>query len=325
MGIYSRYPFLRGAGKYANTGDIKDSYVEYARRVLLQLLEKGTAPKQDLEEIEVQTYFIICIIAKVTGNPFIRRKYVEYLGKRFESDFLDKGDCKFKNVREELYPFFDTAESEVEVKLIADKYEFVRIHVNNYLNIVEDKEDQNTKQLLEKGIDDPRFKLVNQTLSQGYIYLQWKEWAYLLRLKLERKLTDKIQTMPDFKRTNLLDELIKELYDKYPTHKEYYTLTPSTNIPPCVKSIMEKVEKEAHLTHNERIFIATFWYSRRKNEDWLVDNVFSKLSDYKEKVTRYQLRSVKRLYTASCETAMTQGICKNKDVRCGRIKNPYFY
>jgi DNA primase large subunit len=174
-------------------------------------------------------------------------------------------------------------------------------------------------------ITDQRCSLVNVGgLERGFLYMEIPRIAYVLRLVLEQKLKTRIKDIV----TN--NEQIKtaasDLDQKfsYIYNNNNVLSAPSTGYPPCISHILEKVEKEHHLTHDERILASCYMMSKGVTTEWLDENIFRKLSDYKPRVTLYQLNFLKKYKVPNCGKVQLQGLCY-KDQYCSRIKNPYQY
>ena len=97
--------------------------------------------------------------------------------------------------------------------------------------------------------------------------------------------------------------------------------------PPCIDHLYRLIDQGENLPHSARLLLATFLLFSEKSIDEIVD-IFKKLPDFKESVTRYQLEhlsgkkgSSKRYFVPSCEKIKLENLCYEKDV-CKGIVNP---
>ena len=58
--------------------------------------------------------------------------------------------------------------------------------------------------------------------------------------------------------------------------------------PPCISSLIERATNGQHLSHIERFTLVTYLLHQNVEIDSIVD-LFSKVSDFKEELTRYQI------------------------------------
>jgi DNA primase large subunit len=162
------------------------------------------------------------------------------------------------------------------------KEPFIKISIMDYL------------ELLEQGlsIQAPQFNLVNQVLSRGYVYMEYQRFIYLLRLSLEQRLIKKIQSMKDFKGNEMINRCVKQLDEKYPRFDRLQAPN-KDNIPYSIQELIDIARRDHHLSHRQRIQLGLYLQRNNFDMDYILD-IFRQLSDWNEKVTRYQLESLKR-------------------------------
>ena len=159
------------------------------------------------------------------------------------------------------------------------KVEFIRIHVMDYLEI------------LETGLPEPQFHIKQLPMSKGYIYIETQRFLYLLRLALQHRLISKIKSMKVYEDNKIINKAVQELRLKYPQENEY--APKSGNIAPTIQELIEKAYKTHHLGHGERIRLGIYLQGRGFSTDYILD-IFRQLSDYNEKITLRQLESLKK-------------------------------
>ena len=275
---YSSYPFLKGAlAQYGHITSFDDQSILYAQ----EHIEKYTPTK--LLALDLTVWLISTIMLRCLNNSYLTRKFVSNYGKFvFESRFVK--DFRNKEVRVEILEYFGI-KKDIKFMPIMDgnkKHQgFVSIHVMDYLEI------------LESGIPQPQFALVNQTLSKGNVYIEVPKFVYLLRLALEIKLIQKIKSMKEYRENSLIERCVKQLDEKYPRFDKLLQAPSKENIPWSIQELIDKAYRENNLNHRERIKLGIYLQSNGFEEDYIMD-IFKTLTDYNEKTTRYQLQSLKR-------------------------------
>lgn len=264
---YSYYPFLSGARRTITNLD--EQCVLYAR----DNIEKYS-PTEDLE-LDISVFLASTMILRNLNNNFLTRKFVNNFGKLFESKILK--DIHNKDIRMEILEYFNV-KNDIEFILV-NKTRLVKIHLIPYLEI---------QQLVN---DQKALELVNQVLDRGFVILQTQVFIYLLRLAFEQKLFHKIRNMNEYQDNELINNIVKELKEKYP---EQYIKPKNTGIISLnIQQLIDKAHKEHHLTHNERIRLGIYLQKHNFDEEFILD-IFRDLSDWNEKITRYQLKSLRR-------------------------------
>ncbi len=178
---------------------------------------------------------------------------------------------------------------------------------------------------------DPKWKLTNQPLWEGRVYLPERSMAPRL---LEEKVTERVLEIINkyseaVKPGTVLPEplstlaaSLQELLSKTSPRREgrgegFEARGPIIYdaFPPCMQKILQEAREGGNLSHHERFAIATFLIQLGADEDEVID-VFRQLPDFNEKKTRYQVEhlmgkrgSGKKYMTYSCETMKTLGLC----------------
>lgn len=297
---YSYYPYLDGARRTITNLD--EQCVLYAR----DNIEKYS-PTEDLE-LDISVFLASTMILRNLNNNFLTRKFVNNFGKLFESKFLK--DIHNKDIRMEILDYFNV-KKDIEF-IFVNKTRLVKIHMINYLEI---------QQLVNN--DQRALELVNQVLDRGFVIIELERFVYMMRLAFEHRLFDKIKGMKVYDGHILINRCVSELSDKYPLQKQS-TKIGSNGQAPCIKNLIHIAETQHHLGHNARILLGNYLMGKEYDMEHILD-IYSKLSDYKEKTTLTQLKSIKKYNCYSCQSCQTMGLCIDKDQRCSQISNPFFY
>jgi DNA primase large subunit len=130
--------------------------------------------------------------------------------------------------------------------------------------------------------------------------------------ELDAKVASVEETLSELELTREIDTVVPELF------------------PPCMKHLLDQVQKGEHLEHHSRFAIASFLTSIGMNTDEIVD-LFQVNPGFGEEATRYQVDHIRGAtgptdYSApSCATMQSYGDCVNMDDLCERISHPMAY
>lgn len=171
---------------------------------------------------------------------------------------------------------------------------------------------------------DPSWKLTNQFIKKGYVYMDKRRVARLLSEAIHQKISELIpkktnalpqelnkfineikeriaKQVPEFSTEEGFKELIQvttlePIEDKEKIY-EFKELIISSdkelqkhvqNFPPCVKEILKQLLRSENLSHHQRFALATFLININTDMEYILQ-LFSKLPDFNEKIARYQI------------------------------------
>jgi DNA primase large subunit len=187
-------------------------------------------------------------------------------------------------------------------------------------------------------IHNSEWKLVNRLLENGTVRLPPNTVARLLSEEVHDKIEESITqelTNPPIELQEDINELKVE-YQKRKKHFEKIIITvkaKESEYPPCISSLIKRASNGQHLSHVERFTLVTYLLHQGVEIDSIV-KLFSKVSDFKEDLTRYQIENlagkkgamIKPYVTYNCSTLQTHNVCsKPNDSICYSIKNPLNY
>lgn len=263
---YSYYPFLKGSLQHQHINQLDEQVILYAQ----DNIEKYTPTKQ--LELDTQVWLVSTIMLRCLNNNFITRKFVSNYSKTFEYHFTK--DIHNKEIREEIMDHFKIKFEFFMVRNV----EHIKIHMMDYTEVLD--------------TNMPQFSLPNQTLHRGFVFIETPRFLYLLRLALEHRLYEKMKSMKLYTGNQIINKCVKELDAKYPRFDKAQAPN-KDNIPGSIKELISKAYEEHHLDHRERIKLGIYLQKYNFDMDYILD-IFRALSDWNEKVTRYQLQSLKR-------------------------------
>jgi len=284
-----------------------------------------------IDEINIHVYLLIKILLYLLDDKSISNRIANLYSKVSFSELVKEDDAYLYDICKDLN--LDLLYYQVPVKygiIITkdqqeDLYSNFRIHYTDYLK-------------LAVNLRDDFRKLVNNPLSEGYVFIQKRSLSRLLQefvrekffLKdgndkssieaLKKKLL-KIKEFNELHERILANwELKKEDFEYSIEFKSVDGSEISTNFPPCIKEILSKIQEGQNLIHNERLFIVWFLIAVNYQVDTII-NLFSSMPDFNREKTAYQVNyAKKKKYTPyKCSTLKSFNLCmakKFKDKLC---------
>jgi len=187
-------------------------------------------------------------------------------------------------------------------------------------------------------IHNKDWKLVNRLLDKGKVRLPPNTLARLLQeevhSRIEESITQELINLPIE-----LQEDINELKIEYNKRKKYFekiivnVKAKESEYPPCISSLINRASNGQHLSHLERFTLVTYLLHQDIEIDSIV-KLFSKVSDFNEERTRYQIENlagksgsvIEPYIPYNCATLQTHNVClRSNDPICNSIRNPLKY
>jgi len=259
-------------------------------------------------EIEIFSFPIAVMLVAATEDSFIKRRYALAEAKRASELLKDEKKEKL----------FDIANVfNWDVKLLEDvsllPYVFalgVPIFLNN-----------------ATGFHDKTWKLVNQKMIDGKVYLTEQKLSRLLeeevRKYVESRLDTKIRSLPSgiMARVTRLRQLAEKKREQI-RFEEMPERVVMEAFPLCIKGVYARVAAGRPASHIGRFALTSFMLSIGMTvED--VFKFFRSVSDFNERMTRYQVEHIAGTrgsgtkYTPpNCATLRTHGICISPEPEC---------
>lgn len=288
---------------------------------------------------EILAYNLSLIILSYVGDRWLNRRYAIMESKRVYNHLLNESS----SVLEYISKFLD-------VKLVYIGSEGVKIPVNEVRGKV-------VYEVLPYRIDivdylkvlrlltDPSWKLVNQVVHEGKVYLSHRRAARLLSEILAYKICECIRVI-ESKPPEPIAKIVDEIRESLKKYIHDYSEGESTGkvegegrvyelpskvffeaFPPCITKLYNDATSGVDLPHHARFALATFLLRVGMEVDEVV-KVFSRMPDFKENIARYQVEhlaglrgSRKKYLPFNCSTMRTLGLCIGE---CN-VKNPLVY
>ncbi len=328
--LHARYPFLEAARDAVATEAVdlatvveKDgAVVDRARERVVTAVEDGETgePRRD-PRVELLSYPVARVLVSMIGERVLVRRYARAEAatayERFAADFDDTTELKSVQSTgldlETLLTEFDLTDA---VQATADGY---RVGVGTYLPLAEDQWGD-------------EWRLVNRSLTDGDVPVTEDELRSLLREAVRGRIEDGLPfDVPDVIAASLEDEAdeVREVLAELDLTREIDTVVPDL-FPPCMKALLDDIQKGEHLPHHSRFAITAFLANIGMSTDEIVD-LYRVNSTFGEDMTRYQTDHIRgdtsptEYSTPSCATMQSYGDCVNKDDLCERIPHPMAY
>lgn len=187
-----------------------------------------------------------------------------------------------------------------------------------------------------KRIKDPHWKLVNQEMEKGMVFLNKKRLTRLVRELLFDKFYREIKEMPGLDITNsFLKKEMQRLKNIYLAMKENVETkelgtVDIENIPPCMRNLLIHLQHGENVPHAGRFALTAFLHKIGFTNQEIL-NLHKNAPDFDEKLAAYQIDHItgkisSTEYTPqSCSTMDNLGLCVNRDLLCSKIIHPLGY
>jgi len=332
--LHARYPFM-GAAREA----VEDAGVDLAEivtseqavvdrgleRVQWALTEGTVGEPHRRTRVELLSYPVARVLVSLVDEHIVLRKYAGAEARTAHDRFTEElaATQEFQSARTErldladLLAEFDLASSVHEARPDADAAYLV--DVGTYLEYAAG----------ERGAE---WRLVNRPLADGQVPVDAEELHVILRQAVRQRVAEGLPfDVPDAIATELEAEVaeIEETLANLDLTREIDTVVPEL-FPPCMKHLLDQVQKGEHLEHHSRFAIAAFLTSIGMTTDEIVE-LFQVNPGFGEEQTRYQVDHIRgdtsptEYSTPSCATMQSYGDCVNMDDLCETISHPMAY
>jgi len=267
--------------------------------------------------VEIVSYPIAIMLVKALGDRFLFRRYATAEAKRASRLLEREMDAKLLFLARESFGW----------RLIAGGEDVGRSLLLHFIDYMRNA----------SGFHEPRWKLVNRAVKDGYVRITKIEAARLMEVEIERKLMNSFLAGEKFELPEQLEEhlqSIRRLLEENRSKIGAEALPSEVVIeafPPCMRGAYEGLLSGRRASHMERFGLTSFLINTGMDLEKIV-KLFVSVSDFDEELTRYQvehiagLRGGRTKYTPpTCSTLRTHGICINPDATCKQVKHPLTY
>jgi DNA primase large subunit len=328
--LHARYPFLQASrdaveaaavdlGEIVATDEtVTQRAVERVERAILD----GTVGEPHRRtRVELLSYPVARVLVSLVDEHVCTRKYAraeaETARERFSAEF--EATTEFKSTRTERVDLADLLAEFDLTGSVTEAEPGYRVDVGTYLALAAD----------QRG---DRWRLVNRPLAAGRVRIPADDLQVLLKQAIRHRVEDGLPfDVPSAIADELDDEVehLREVLSDLDLTREIDTVVPDL-FPPCMKSLLDQVQKGAHLEHHSRFAIAAFLSGIGMTTDEIVD-LFQVNPGFGEEATRYQVDHIRgdtsptEYSTPACSTMQSYGDCVNKDDLCETISHPMAY
>ncbi len=324
---FAKYPFINEAIKYVEDLSIKIDELaneEYAQIILdraRKRIKEGVEfaevrSEWENEDVELLSFLTALAILTYINDRGVKNRYALAESKRASKLF--KREDNFDKVLEIAKITFKWNVKKQERQNDGiPKYE---LYFNEYL--------KNSVNMI-----DSRWKLVNRSISQGYVRVTKEEICRLLQEEVKRKILENL--MKKKSEISSLQPIVDEvarviLSARTKTYSRKFK-EEEINIeafPPCIKKLHETLKSGGNLSHMGRFTLTSFLINIGLNEKKVL-KIFEEVMDFDETKTLYQIEHIAgkkgsrtKYSPPKCETLKTHGICSNSTGVCGEVRRP---
>jgi DNA primase large subunit len=267
--------------------------------------------------VEILSYPIAIMLVRALGDRFLYKRYATAEAKRASNFLRDESEAKLLFLARGSFGWGIIPGGDAERGSIL-------LHFIDYMRNA-------------SGFHEPKWKLVNRVMRDGYVRVSKVEAARLMEAEIERKLLNGFLAGEEFKLPGQLEDhlgVIRKLLEENRGRIGAEVLPSEVVVeafPPCMRRAYEGLLSGRRASHMERFGLTSFLINTGMDLDKIV-KIFVSVSDFDEELTRYQvehiagLRGGRTKYTPpTCSTLKTHGICVNPDSTCKQVRHPLNY
>jgi len=287
------------------------------------------------DETNIELYLILRIILYALNVDALTNRIANLYSKVQYTELMNENDSNLYKIFQDLN--LDVKYYQIPIKYrvnkVKDQIEILetnyRIHFIDYLK-------------LSSKLRDEYRKLVNNPISEGYVFISKRGLIRLLQEHVREKfleIKNRSKKNSENLRTQLLEidqfkrlynriknewELIKEEFE-YSIDFEFKEGSQISEVfPPCVKEILSQANEGQNLSHNQRLFLTFFLHALDYSVEKIVD-IFSTLPDFDREKTMYQVKFAKKkgYDPHSCRTLKSLNLCKASKYKDDLCLNGY--
>ena len=318
---FAKYPFLKQASKQieelqftiGTLSSEKPVFDRAKNRVEKAILEVNTGEAIRDKRAEISSFAAALILVIATKNPWIKKRYALAVAKTAHAQMLVESKGKIFAIAKDF-------EWDIEEGAFGKDF---RVGFSFYLKNA-------------AHMHGSEWKLVNQILDKGMVYLNKDKVARLLQEEIKRRVekrldVSEIKNLPE-EITAIAEHLMKLAQEIMGQESEEMPkVVIQAAFPPCINALYADAAQSHHLSHIGRFTLTSFLVNIGMTPEGLND-MFKTFSDYNERLTRYQIEHIAgergsgTKYTCpQCSVLQTHSVCKNRDELCRRIYHPLGY
>lgn len=304
---------------------IKDSVT----LVIKELSYQAFKPEKIEPYIEILSFPLAIALLKLIGDSYFEKRFALFEAKKASINLENEEPEKIVEIAAKNFGWrisladFDNSHGEL------------KIHFKDYLkNAAKIREDE--------------WKLINQFLVGGEVYLTRKKIARLLEEEIRKHIEAKFDEVGKVTFFDVLEgvdeEVRKEFLDEINNLKNFLQARKKDIakefsfgdvkpefFPPCIKNLYMDVLSGKDVPHIGRFTLTAFLIQVGMGIDEIV-KIYTSTTDFDERITRYQVEHIAgivggktRYKPLNCGNMKTHGLCPGEDKTCMKVKNPLTY
>jgi DNA primase large subunit len=283
----NKFPFTQEAKDYVRTMELTpdnlledESLVEKAFTSIKELLEHNYIVSNKIIELgkadTLKHYALIGYFLSLINESILWSRFAEIMRNEIEKN-LTESDLNAISVRT-----FNWKIEYMKDKTIYKQIYNWKLKWYNFISV-------------SCFIMDENWKLINNMIQNGWIYLTTPRVKRLIAEKVRKDITNKARLQPGKipeiieERINDFKDSVKEIRSNF--QQSSYNITSEERVeayPPCINNIINKAKSGMNLAHFERLVLVFFLL----NIDFTVDeviNIFKLQPDFQEERARYYI------------------------------------
>jgi DNA primase large subunit len=319
--VHARYPFTAAARQAVDDADVNlarvvatdDTVVARALERLETALSAGTVGESHRRpRVELLSYPVARVLVSLVDERILTRKYARGEAATAYDRYTDElaATAEYRSTHDRRLSLADLLAEFDLTDAVRETDAGYRVAVGAYLELAADKWGD-------------EWRLVNRVLADGEVSVTHAELLELLRQAVQHRVeADLPLGVPDPIAEDLQDELarVESVLGELELTRDIDTVVPDL-FPPCMKHLLDRVQKGEHLEHHSRFAIASFLTTIGMSTDEIVD-LLEVNPGFGEETTRYQVDHIRgetsptEYSPPSCATMQSYGDCYNKDDIC---------
>lgn len=325
--LHARYPFLDSATDAVEAAGVDllslveggdDPVVDRAVERVETALSEGTVGAPRRPRVELLSYPVARVLVSLLDEPRAVRTYASAEAttarERFEAD-IEQSDELRSTGGSSLSLSRLCSELDLDGELREHNDGFA-VAVSTYLRLAGEQ-------------DDDQWRLVERSLTDGYVRVERRELYALLETAVAERVADGLPLAVPEEIAVSLDDQAASLQGMLTSHDpdlEFAAAVPEL-FPPCMDALVERAQDGETLPPHASFALVSFLAGCSLDSDEIVefldDAVDPETIEYQYDHV-YSDRGIEYA-PPSCATMDAYGICVNKDERCDRITHPGDY
>jgi DNA primase large subunit len=318
----AKYPFTNEAAEHVKELDLKIEdmsgpiLTRAEQRIEEALLKALVSTQLHNDEIEITSFPVAVMMVASTADTLMKRRYALSEAKRAYNLLNEESKDKILKIASAF---------NWKIRLADNRppYEFA-LSFMDYL--------KNATRFQAK-----EWKLVNRVVVDGEVYLTKDDTARLLEEVVRAHIEKKLDVKGKFALPQNVAEQVERLKQTFIRQKgkiqfeEFPKGVVISAFPPCIKNMYDGIRSGHHLSHIGRFALTSFLINIGMTTENVI-NLYRSLSDFNERLTRYQVEHIAggrgsrtRYIPPQCSTLRTHGVCTGMDEICKEIRHPLAY